>query len=172
MRDPRDILISFQRFMKTDFNRALLVAQVATEFDEIYCSYPKEILLSIEFEEITRTPLAITKQICRYLGIEVEEAKHQAIVNEYLKEKVAARIDQITSDLKQRLQRGEAVRRNEIVYLSDENYRAFDTKTGFQTGHVSTYENNDWRSLLSEAEKHQVSQTIGPWLQKKGYPLK
>ncbi len=171
IRDPRDILISFQRFMKTDFNKALSIAQSAIEYNEIYCSYPKKMLISVEYEEVVCTPLAVTERICRHLGIEVEMAKRQAIVNEHLKEKVAARIDQITHNLKQRIQRGETVKRSEIVYFSDENYRAFDTNTGFQTGHVSNYQSGDWRSLLSEAEKHQVNQTIGPWLEKKGYPL-
>ena len=39
-----------------------------------------------------------------------------------------------------------------IVYFSKDNYRSFDTKTGFQTNHISNRNSGDWKKSFSSKE--------------------
>ena len=41
------------------------------------------------------------------------------------------------------------ISKSEIVYFSKTNYRSYDIKTGFQTGHVSERISGEWKNKLN-----------------------
>ena len=89
----------------------------------------------------------------------------------YRREKVRQLTDNMTQDMDARLANGRLIDidMREIVYFSRDNYRAFDRRTGFQTGHVSKYQSGDWRHILTADEQRVVWERIGNWLQTNGY---
>ena len=46
----------------------------------------------------------------------------------------------------------EKIEKSEILYFSKNNYRAFDTQTGFQTNHISNRNSGEWKKVFSEKE--------------------
>ena len=46
----------------------------------------------------------------------------------------------------------EDIDNSNIVYVSKDNYRSFDTKTGFQTNHISNRNSGDWKKYFSPKE--------------------
>jgi hypothetical protein len=47
-----------------------------------------------------------------------------------------------------------------MVILGPQNVRAFDTDTGFQSGHVSNYREGDWKRILSAKQKFRLEALI------------
>ena len=43
---------------------------------------------------------------------------------------------------------------------------AFDVNTGFQTGHISNFNDGDWNKGLSESEINIINTTFGEWFKK------
>ena len=46
----------------------------------------------------------------------------------------------------------EEIKKSDIVYFSEKNYRSFDLKTGFQTNHVSARNSGDWKKKFTSKE--------------------
>ena len=46
----------------------------------------------------------------------------------------------------------EEIDTSSIVYFTKNNYRSFDTKTGFQTNHISNRNSGDWEKCFSSKE--------------------
>ena len=46
----------------------------------------------------------------------------------------------------------EMINKSDIVYFSKDNYRSFDTKTGFQSNHISNRSSGDWKKFFSKRE--------------------
>jgi hypothetical protein len=46
----------------------------------------------------------------------------------------------------------EGIDESSIVYCSKDNYRSFDTNTGFQTNHISNRNSGDWKKSFSSKE--------------------
>ena len=53
----------------------------------------------------------------------------------------------------------------------DGSVRGFDLTTGFQRGHISNYNDGDWRVLLTPEQKKKMNDRLGPWLLENGYPV-
>jgi len=51
----------------------------------------------------------------------------------------------------------------------DGSVRGYDYKTGFQSGHITSREEGEWRDALSAEQKQQVNQLTTAWLKRYGY---
>nr|CRH05444.1 putative sulfotransferase [Candidatus Magnetococcus massalia] len=171
MRDPRDLLISFRRFMGCDFETALKQALLAVEQHDAYAKYGEDVLLKLHYRDVTETPDDTLRHICSFLGISVAGGELATIVDRFSRERVAQHTEAITQNLKSRLQKGEEVLEQEVVMVAENKLRAYDRNTGFQSGHVSSEAAASWRMLLSDEEKLQVHQKLGEWLVNNGYGL-
>jgi hypothetical protein len=47
-----------------------------------------------------------------------------------------------------------------VVVLGRDNVRAFDPETGFQSGHVSNYQEGDWKRILTTEQKSRLEELI------------
>ena len=54
--------------------------------------------------------------------------------------------------------------KKEIVIISNQNVRAYDKNTGFQTGHVSQRKSGDWEAIFSNTEKEILNNQFKEWL--------
>ena len=55
-------------------------------------------------------------------------------------------------NLLSKIKNEEDIDKSSIVYFSKDNYRSFDTKTGFQTNHISNRNSGDWKKSFSPKE--------------------
>ena len=171
VRDPRDIIVSFRRFMKADFDHALAAARALTLMVEAYRSYPSELLFTARYEDIERRPVKLALQIAGFLGLDISENSVRDITNGLSKENIKNLVHRKTVELDMKIQTGAPIASNEVVVIDQGNFRAFDSDTGFQTGHVSSYKTGDWRNMLTEQEKALANSVLGDWLQNNGYRL-
>ena len=55
-------------------------------------------------------------------------------------------------NLLSKIKNKEDIDKSSIVYVSKDNYRSFDGKTGFQTNHISNRDSGDWKKFFSSKE--------------------
>lgn len=168
-RDPRDILISFKEFMKSDFNRALNCARDIVRYTEIYQNYDSDYLMLVAYNDIETHPLELILKIAKFLRITISKDNAKKIALKFSREKVKKIIENTDKVLTDKIASKKPIDKREIVIFSKSNYRAFDLKTGFQSGHISQRKTGDWKSVLSESEQDQLNNEFGDWLTKYGY---
>jgi hypothetical protein len=159
-RDVRDSLVSFMRFMHCDFAAGLRFVASAIRLEQHYAGLPPARRLHVDYTDIVAAPEAVAGRVARRLGIEVSAFRIAEIVERYSKPRVEARLIAQEHALRQKLEARQPLDVREFVPLPDHTLRAFDLETGFQSGHVSAYQEGDWRQILTAAQKAAVTGLI------------
>ena len=152
IRDPRDICISFKEFMKTNFDTALGVAKTLLKYEKIYKTYNKDYLRFFRYENIENKPIETILEIANFIGYEINYKDAEEISLKYKKKKVKKLIKKNDENLLSKTKNKEEIDKSSIVYFSKDNYRSFDTNTGFQTNHISNRNSGDWEKSFSSKE--------------------
>ena len=169
-RDLRDAMVSFQRFMKCDFDTVLKGAIANAKTCDHYRNISENLTMHIKYENIRDNPTSVIQDVGKFLGLTPTSTIVNNIRHRFSKENVGKRINDMEDGIKARLAKGEAINRNEIVPLSQGKARVFDVSSGFQSGHISDYKDGDWRKIFSKEEKARVQEELGNWLAQNGYP--
>ena len=159
-RDIRDGIVSFMRFMRCDFESAMKFAHDAIAAERHYDAFPRDRALIVNYADIVARPAEIAQTVAMFLEVPMERQATRAIAEELDKEKVARLIERQEQDLTCRIGKGRPITAGEVVVLGPQNVRAFDTETGFQSGHVSNYREGDWKSILSTEQKSRLAALI------------
>ena len=152
IRDPRDVCISFKEFMKTDFDTALKAAKEALQLEKVYKTYNKEYIKFIRYENIENKPIEIVLEIANFIGYKINRKNSEEISLKYNKKNIKNLIKNNDKNLLSKIKNKENIDKSSIVYLSKDNYRSFDIKTGFQTNHISNRNSGDWKKFFSSKE--------------------
>ena len=168
-REPRDVLVSFLAFMKSSFDNSISCAREVQRYTEIYKDSDPEYLMLLAYNDIENRPVELILEIAAFLDVTLTEDKATKIADKFTRKNVKQIIDKSHDALEEKLANQQTADRKEMVYFSDSNYRAFDKKTVFQTGHVSQRNTGDWMNVLSESEQRQLNEEFGDWLNQYGY---
>jgi hypothetical protein len=152
IRDPRDVCISFKEFMKTDFDTALKATKSLLKYEKIYKTYNKKYLRFFRYENIENKPIETVLEIGNFIGYEINYKDAEEISLKYNKKKVKNLIKKNDENLFSKIKNKEEIDRSSIVYFSKDNYRSFDTNTGFQSNHISNRNSGDWDKSFSSKE--------------------
>ncbi len=159
-RDAREILVSSMRFTRSSFEDSLPFVDYAIALNSYYGAFPHDRILWVEYEDIVGHPTNVAHNIADFLGLTIEEGARSEIVYRYSKDSVRALIKRREEDVARRAREGDAVAPDELVRLSPENVRVFDTATGFQTGHVSEQPDGASSRLLTPEQGAQLEARI------------
>jgi hypothetical protein len=159
-RDIRDSVVSFMRFNRCDFEQAMKFVPLAIELQRHFDSFPRDGALMIDYPDIIARPAYIAHAIARFLELPLARQTTRAIAGDLSKEKVAALIARKEREVICRLREGCDVPTAELVVLGPQNWRVFDTDTGFQSGHTSDYQEGGWKSILTEEQKSRLETVI------------
>jgi hypothetical protein len=160
-RDIRDTVVSFMRFMRCDFETAIKIAPFALEYGWHYDKLPRDRAVIIDYPDIVARPIDVVDTISTFLQVPVDRETTSVIVRGLSKEKVALLIERKEQDMIRRAREGGPITADEVVVLGPKNIRAFDTATGFQSGHVSNYLEGDWRRILTVEQKSRLEVLVG-----------
>jgi hypothetical protein len=163
-RDPRDAMVSFQRFMRCDFERAMGAAIDMTETSDHYRAVSHVPKLELEYRAITNEPEPSAARIAAHIGVEASPAEIAGLCRALSKGAVGELIQQHDAELSRLIETSADVPRDRVVINSDGSARAMDPITGFQSGHVSDYRDGDWARILSPLQQRLVNERLGPWL--------
>ena len=145
IRDPRDAVISYKRFMKLkNYSFQQTIKFINNSIDWIYYyrkNYNKEKLLEINFNDITDNPHKIFTKLEKFLYLKINKKMVNKIIEKFSKKKVSEIIEKMRKTSK-----------SNLVALNKNTIRKLDEKTGFQIGHVSDYKEGDWQQHFSDKE--------------------
>jgi hypothetical protein len=169
IRDIRDALISWMRFINADFDMALKAAEDMTMVCDHYLKFPQDKLTLIHYGDIINAPAATLRALCQGLGITLTDEESATILSKYTKTNVEKRIAAKIQGYKERLQEGAELDGVEEIRGLNDSIRVYDRGTGFQSGHVSDYRDGDWRTILTAEQIAQMHERLGSWLERNGY---
>ena len=152
IRDPRDVCISFKEFMKTDFNTALTATKSLLNYENIYKKYNKKYVKFFKYNDIENNTLKTVVEIANFIGCEINEEIAKSISFKYNKNNIKKLTENNDANLLSKMKNKELINKSDIVYFSKDNFRSFDTKTGFQSNHISNRNSGDWKKFFSKSE--------------------
>ena len=136
---------------------------------DYYRIFPREKIHHIAYENITSAPDKTCREIARFLSIDISDADIKSIADMYSKKNVAERIVKKEQDIMKRIQNNATVSEDDFVRNIDSSLRAYDTETGFQSGHVTSYRDGEWKKILTQSQQEKMYDVLGDWLMKNGY---
>ena len=139
--------------MKTDFDTALKAAKTLLKYEKIYKTYNKDYLRFFRYENIENKPIETILEIANFIGYKINYKDAEEISLKYKKKRVKTLIKRNDENLFSKIKNKEEIDKSSIVYYSKDNYRYFDTNTGFQTNHISNRNSGDWEKSFSSKEK-------------------
>ena len=169
IRDPRDICISFKEFMRTDFNTSLNATKTLLKYEKTYKTYDKNYLKFFRYEKFESKTTETILKIAEFIGQKISLENAEEISLKYSKNRIKKLTKTNDENLLSKISKKEIIDRSKIVYLSKKNYRSFDTKTGFQTNHVSNRNSGDWKKIFSQKEIDIINHEFKDFLNKYKY---
>ena len=164
IRDPRDAVISYKRFMKLkNYSFQQTIKFINNSIDLIYYyrkNYNKEKLLEINFNDITDNPHKIFTKLEKFLYLKINKKMVNKIIEKFSKKKVSEIIEKMRKTSK-----------SNLVALNKNTIRKLDEKTGFQIGHVSDYKEGDWKKHFSNDEILIINNKFKKWLRLNNFSL-
>lgn len=172
LRDPRDALVSFLRFMKFSYNLKEKIEYISDSIKKteyIRNNVKKDDYLEIFYNNIISRQKDTVKQICNFLNIEIKLEQINQIVEKYSKSNVIKSIKKKEELVTSKIKKKELLDNKEIVFINKNNYRIFDESTGFQSGHVSSYIEGEWKNILTYSEQNEIKKEFGYWFKQNNF---
>ena len=138
--------------MKSDFEKSMTIAKNMIDFVKNYESFDKDYLMFFKYEDIENDPINTIINISKFIECRINFDKAESISKKFTKDNVKKLIQNIKEKLDKKIKENQKINQSEIVYLSKDNYRAFDINTGFQTNHISKRNSGDWKQVFSQKE--------------------
>lgn len=171
IRDVRDALMSYMRFMHVDFETALGATKSTAGIADHYVGFPEDRRMVLRYDELTAKPAAMVAAIADRLGIQGGQALAENVADQFSREKVQVLTKDKDQRIRQAVANGEPLVGEILIERADGNPVTIDRTTGFQSDHVSSYQDGSWRQLLSCDQIDAMDQALGPWLMRHGYAV-
>lgn len=171
IRDIRDALVSFMRFMHVDFERALAVSKLHAGVADHYLKLPEEKRMVVRYDEVTTAPAATVARIADRLGLGVDDSTAEDIAAAFSKTKVRTLTESRDRLYRDAMEEGRPLPGNDLLHRADGIPATIDWSTGFQTDHVSDYQEGAWRQLLSGEQISALADAFDAWLMRNGYAV-
>ena len=174
IRDPRDLCLSYKKFMKTDFERSFKVAKSLINFTNTYQYFKNNYLILLKYEDIEKKSTEIILAISKFLDVSITHDQAIKISKKFSRTNVIKIIEDKNKELNEKISKKTKIDEKDVVLVSEKlsinkEMRAFDTNTGFQTGHISQSKSSEWTTEFSTNEKKILNDTFKDWLVKFKY---
>ena len=110
----------------------------------------------LRFERIENEPLELITDLSKFVGIQLTSSEVQHVCDHFCKETVKKMITDNDLALLEKIKKNEKIHNKEIVIVDENNFRSFDPKTGFQTGHISEREPGQWKSAFQKMQIEKI----------------
>lgn len=167
-RNPIEVIASFMRFSKCDFETAFSGTQKMIEMIKAYQkSEQQQDSLVLQYADITEQPTFAISQILSFLDIPAPPDLVAFLEEKLEKRAVARAIKEMELDFKHRLLTGANVDQRQVIQLSDQTFRTLDLETGFQSGHISTMSEDDYIRAFTPEQMARIHDYYGDWVRKR-----
>lgn len=164
VRDIRDATLSFMRFMKCPFEAALQSARDSMQITDHYLGSASLSVLPVDYDDLVLEPAAVVARVADFIGVDVDDKGIDGIVSRLSRDRVAARLEELAAV------DADSVRYARIRNL-DGSARVYDYETGFQSNHITSNRDAEWREVLDADQQRMLNELLGDWLLRYGYEL-
>lgn len=174
IRDVRDACLSYKRFMHSDFETCLGAMKDMMLATDYYMQTFHDNLLAIRFDELSNENMAPINKISAFLELPATAEQKKQIWNTFRKSSVKGRLDKLSNiviDHKGQLKGPENQNRYDTVRNHDGTYRIFEKETSFQTNHITSNRDGEWRTHFSNSEIEKILDLSSDWLQRYNYAI-
>lgn len=168
-RDVRDCVVSFMRFVRANFEQAIRAAPDWMRLADAYSANREDSILKIRYDEIVHQPLDTIRKIDTFIGTDVGDESIEEINERFSRENVERRIGGINSVSVEYCQEDPSA--FETVANADGTVRVREKSTGFQTNHITSKKDGQWRDVLTEEQQRILMRETSAWLERYGFPL-
>jgi hypothetical protein len=172
-RDIRDATLSYMRFMRCTFGKALAAARGSMELTDHYLQPQDPHVLPIRYNTMITQPQQTIIRLAEFLALPAEPADIEDIAQDLSRDAVARKLDKLKTDK----QNTESSATDPVVpgKISsapnmDGSFRLHDSSTGFQTNHISSSRDGEWRDAFSSKEQEKLLAISTDWLQRYNFP--
>ena len=126
-----------------------------------------------EFPDMEKS-IEIILAISKFLDVSITHDQAVKISKKFSRTNVIKIIENKNKELNEKISKKSKIDEKDIVFVSEKlsinkEMRAFDTSTGFQTGHISQSRSTNWEIEFSTNEKKILNDTFKDWLLKFKY---
>ena len=155
-RDVRDAMLFFMRFMHCGYNKALKSVIGNMQLTDYYFEKHTHNIIRIRYDDIISNPEVVINKIGDFMDFSVTQETVEAIANQFSREnvkKIINTLEDVTVNETGKIQDTGEYKDYEAVNNSDGSFRVIDKNTRFQTNHITSKKEGEWRDVLSEKEK-------------------
>jgi len=173
-RDVRDAMYSYMKFMQCPFQRALKAVRGMMENSDYYLKQKADNIFPLRYDEIVNSPKITIGKIAGFLELKVADSaikETAAALSRERMRKYLKGLDGVKVDEAGKLQSKAQAMRYAAVPRFDGSHRIYDHSTGFQSNHITTGKEGEWREQLTTEQQKALMELTAPWLKKYGFPL-
>jgi len=173
-RDVRDSMLSYMRFMHCGSNVGINNMIINMQLTDYYFEKHAHNIIRIRYDDIISTPVIVINKIGDFMDRLVPQKTAESIADQFSREnvkKIINTLENVAINETEKIQGSAELKDFEIVSNSDGSYRVIDKKTRFQTNHITSKKEGEWRDVLSEEKKEEVMRLASDWLKKYDFSL-
>jgi len=174
VRDVRDACLSFMRFMHADYEAGIHAMVSMMKITDYYQNQFGDNLLSVRFEDLINTPLNVLENISGFLKIDLSESEKKEILQKFDKSNIQKKLremPQVELDVNERIKDAEQSSKFDAVKNRDGTYRTYEKTTGFQSNHITSKNDGEWKTYFDKSKADQLTSLSKEWLLKYGYKV-
>jgi len=174
IRDVRDACLSYKRFMRVDFETCINVMREMMAATDYYLNAFTGNRFMVRFEELGDEHLDAIGKIAAFLGLPVSKKQTADIWAAYKKSSVKKNLDKLSEikvDKDGRIKGTKYQKNYDTVRNRDGTYRIFDKTTSFQTNHITSAKDGEWKTHFNNEQIEQIISLSEDWLKKYGYTV-
>ena len=158
-RDIRDALLSYMRFMKCSFGKGLSVARGSMELTDHYLQTEHPQVLPVRYDTLVSHPQETAVTLAKFLALPATQADIGEITRALSRDAVARelrKLEALNPEQQGAVQDAGKSGKYSCAPNLDGSYRVYDHATGFQTNHISSGKEGEWREVFSEREQAEL----------------
>jgi Sulfotransferase domain len=173
IRDVRDACLSFMRFMHADYDAGIHAMKSMMRITDYYLSQFGDDLLSVRYEDLTSTPLNVLKNICGFLKVDLSENEKKEILQRFDKSNIQKKLQGLPKVEPDALAPVDSELSSKFVPVKnrDGTYRTYEKATGFQSNHITSSADGEWKTYFDSSKAEQLIDLSRDWLSRYGYEV-
>ena len=175
-RDIRDSILSVMRFMKLDdFEKALGIAKSLMADTDYYSDFAQHHgnIIRINYNNMVADPVRAIGSINDFLELGVGKDQWSEIADRFSRHRVqelVKNLDQVSVSSSGEIE-GDASENCTSVVNRHGGYRVLDKETLFQTNHISSKAEGEWREVFTPEQQERLLEITSDWLKKYGFEI-
>ncbi len=166
-RDIRDATLSYMRFMKCSFEKALAVAQGSMELTDHYLQQSHPHVYPLPYGLMVSNPKETIRSLANFLSLPVTDATIGDIARSLSQDAVRRHVEKIESH-RQDTESGKS-RTYSTAQNLDGSLRIYDHTTGFQSNHIGSGKDGEWRDMFTSEQQAELMAVTADWLTRYGF---